>query len=172
VGDRVVGAFDAFPPVVAVHGVIPPGDGGDAPDADLAHLRHQLLDVALARFRRRVAPVGEDMGEDALDPALGRHLQERIKVRVPRMHAAVRKESHQVKRGILARVDRGHERRVLEKFPRRNRLVDSRNGHRSYLAGPDDHVVDLGIPGLAQRQSNAFAGRFEERVFVRGKIFV
>src|SRR5262249_19039040 len=105
-GHRVVGAFDAFPTVVTIHGVIPPGDGGDAPGAGLAHLSHQLLDVATAGFRRRVAPVGEDVNEDAPDAALGRHLEQRVEVRVSRMYAAIRDQPHQVQGGIFTGVNR------------------------------------------------------------------
>jgi hypothetical protein len=89
-GDCVVGAFDAFPAVVSIHRVVAAGDCGDAPDADFAHFRHQFLDVALARFGRRVASIGEGVNEDAPDAALRRHLQERVKMPDPRMHAAVR----------------------------------------------------------------------------------
>ena len=63
---RVVGQLGAFPAVVAVHGVIPPGYGGDATNAmgfehgeEFAH----AVDRALGRC---VAPVCEGVEEEAV----------------------------------------------------------------------------------------------------------
>ena len=95
---RLVRALDAVPPVVAVHRVVPPDDGRHLPGADLGRLRQQGAEVVDPALRRGVPPVEHGMEEHLRDAALLRHPQQRVKVRVKGVHAAVGEQAHEVQR--------------------------------------------------------------------------
>src|SRR5208282_3427100 len=67
---RREGFLDALPAAVAVHGVIAAFDRSDLPDAVLAHLLLELLDVAGAIGGQGVATVHEAVDEDAVHAVL------------------------------------------------------------------------------------------------------
>ena len=48
---RAVGFFDAFPAIVAVHGVVAADDGGDLPDAVFAHFLFERAQEIYAAIR-------------------------------------------------------------------------------------------------------------------------
>ncbi len=86
----------ALPAAVAVHGVVAAADCGDLADAVFAHLLLQLLDVAGAVGGQRVAAIHEAVHEDALHAVLFSHPQERVKMILVRVDAAIRKQSEQM----------------------------------------------------------------------------
>ena len=86
---RAVGLGDSLPAAVAVHGVITAVDGRDLARVVLAHLLLQLFEIASAIGGQRVAAVHKGVYEDAIDSLLPGHLQERVQMLLPRMHAAV-----------------------------------------------------------------------------------
>src|SRR5208282_2100537 len=99
---RAVGLGDALPAPVAVHGVVTAIDGRDFAGVIFAHLLLQLIEIAGAVGRQRVAAIHEGMYEDALDSLLLGHSQERIQVLLPRVHAAVRHQPEQMQLALAA----------------------------------------------------------------------
>ena len=93
---RVESLLFAVPLLVAVHGVVAAADGGDFADAVLAHLLLELLDVAGAIGRKRVAAVHEAVDEDALHAVLLGHAQERVQVGLMRVDSAVGEQAEKM----------------------------------------------------------------------------
>ena len=101
--EEVIGYLGAFPTVVAVHGVIPPGYGCDAANAmgfehgeEFAH----AVDCALGRC---VASVCEGVDEEAFwrEAARGCHFDEALVVTGPGVDAAVRDEADEVEVAVV-----------------------------------------------------------------------
>ena len=65
-GEEVIGQLGAFPAVVAVHGVIPPGYGGDAANAMGFEYGEEFAHAVDRALGRCVAPVCEGVEEEAV----------------------------------------------------------------------------------------------------------
>ena len=159
----------ALPAVVAVHCVVTAHYGRYFADADFLHFCHAVGDIIAAGRRRNVASVEERMNVDLFAAALLCKLQERVQVRVVAVHAAVGKETHEVK-GLAAfngLVDRLDECGVLKEIPVFDRLCDARQFLVNDAARADVGVTDFGVAHLAVRQADAEAGcaNLCERVF-------
>src|SRR5690606_32412599 len=90
-GGEAVSGLRARPAAVAVHRVVAPDDGADAPDADLSGLRLEVADVARAGLGIGVAPVGEGVDPDLVlgQPLAGGQFEKRVEVAEVRVDAAV-----------------------------------------------------------------------------------
>ena len=142
-----------IPTVVAIHRVVPAGDGRDAVDG-------QLGEVVDRGVRRDVAAVGE-----RVDPRLlRRELHERLDVVDVRVDAAVRDEAEQV--DVLAALERAEQRGVLEERAVLDRLVHADEILEEDAPGADRQVPDLGVAHLAVREADRGARRLELRVRV------
>ena len=64
--DGVVGPLGALPAVVAIHGVVAPGDGSHAADADPGHRPLQVPEEAEPAIGSRVTAIGEGVHDDAI----------------------------------------------------------------------------------------------------------
>ena len=98
----VVGALDALPTVVAVHGPITARDGGNASVAtgllgDLSQEGAELTHVASAGLRVNVAAIHEGVDANGLDTVLGSHLDQSLDVVHVRMNTARAHKAHEVK---------------------------------------------------------------------------
>ncbi len=80
----------AVPALVPVHRIVPPDDRRDLSDAELRQELAQLARIARRGARRRVAPVAEEVHVHVRHADVLRGLEQRIQVRVVRVHAAVR----------------------------------------------------------------------------------
>ena len=89
VDHRVVGLLDAVPAVVAVHGVVAPADRRDLAHAVVAHFLLERRQVFDAFGRRCVAPVEKNVHEHVANAVLPGHAEQRVKVFLVRMDAAV-----------------------------------------------------------------------------------
>ena len=83
--EQVVGDLGAFPTVVAVHGVIAPGYGGDAANAIGFEHGEEFAHAVDGALRRCVASVCEGVEEEAVwgEAALGCHFDEALVVSGP-----------------------------------------------------------------------------------------
>jgi len=167
VDDGAVGALDALPAVVAVHGVVAACKGGDAPNSDLAGFLLQLLDVFDAAMRRRVAPIREAVDENTLDVLLAGHPQQSIEMLHVRVYAAIAQEAEQVQIARAAALHGLDEQRLLEKFAVRNHHVDACDVHVDDSPGTHVHVAHFAVAHLPFGQTDGWAGRLDQRV---GKI--
>ena len=163
--DRVIGAGDALPAVVAVHRVIPADHRRDAADADPVHLGFQLREKIHARGRGHVAAVHEAVDVHLLEPRILRQPQQAVKVGVVAVHAAVRAEAHQVQRGVVlfAVLHRRQQSGVLKEVPVLDRLGDA-----GQLLIDDAARADVGVAHLAVGQAHVEAGRPDQRVGAGG----
>ena len=163
--DDVVGALDALPAVVAVHGPVAARHGGDA-GVD-AGLGRQVLEevaelghVAGTGLRVDVAAVHEGVDANALDAALGGHLGERLDVAHVRVHAARAHEAHEVQ-GLARGLDVVHgldEDLVLGDGAVLDGVVDAAELLEHDAAGTDVEVAHLGVAHLAVGQAHVLAG--------------
>ena len=117
------------------------------------------FEEAGARLGRDVAPVGEGVDADALDAALGRHLEQRLAVAHLGVDATVGDEAHDVE-GAAVGDDAVHglgedlvglEGAVLD------RVVDQRERLVHDAAGTDVEVADLGVAHLAVGKADVLA---------------
>ena len=74
--DCVIGLDDTVPVVVAVHRIVAAGDRRDLADAELVHLRLQLLDVLDTGIRRSITAVHEAVDIYLLEAVSLRELQQ------------------------------------------------------------------------------------------------
>ena len=128
-GHRRLGAVDAIPALVAIHGVVAPGERRDLTHADAADLALESFDIAGAGLRPGVAAVHEAVNEDVLHALALGHLQQRVKVCVHRVNAAVAQQTHQVQAMRARVVHRGQQRGVAEEIAAGNHAVDARHIH-------------------------------------------
>ena len=158
------GQFGALPALVAIHGVVTPGDGGHGPTGRRQGLLHRG-EVALGRAGRGVAPVGEDMDHRPrpLAPTQLDQGHELIDVAV---HAPIRDQAHQVDRptggGGLA--GGGGQDRIREEAPIRDGGIDQDQVLLDHPAATQAHVSDLGVAHLSVRQADGQPGGQEGAV--------
>ena len=147
---------DAFPAAIAVHGVITAVYGCDLPRVVLAHLLLQLLEVACAICGQRVPPVHEGMHENAVHALLLRHFEQRVKMRLLRVHAAVGDQPEEVQTPAAAsRMLHGRrQRRVRKELAILNHQIDARDVHVHDPARANIQVPDFTISHLPFRQTD------------------
>ena len=163
VDDGLVGTGHPLPAVVAVHGVVAAGDGGDA--RALGQAGAQGLDVAPGRFGRHVAPVGDGVDDD-LDALGGDDAGGLQHVPDVSVHPAVGDDPHQVRppaAGLqlfdeAAQGGIGGEGAVLDGE------VDLAEIHRHDAPGPDVGMADLGVAHLPARQAHVGAVGDQRRI--------
>ena len=163
---RVVGLRDALPATVAVHGVVASVDRRDLAAVVLAHLLLQLLEVSRAVGGQRVAAVHEGVHEDAVHAVLLRHLQQRVEMRLLRMHAAVGKQSEQMQPPLAgARMLHGIEQHGMrEEFAVLDHQIDARDVHVHDAPRADVEVPDFAVAHLPFGQSDERPAGVNERV--------
>ena len=91
-----VGLFHPVPAVVAVHGVVAAGDGGDFAHAQLGELLLELLDVALAGIGRDVAAVHDGVHVQLGGAQVLCQVQQAEQMLDVAVHAARGEKAHQM----------------------------------------------------------------------------
>ena len=175
VDQHVVGALDALPTVVAVHGPIAAGDGSDARVAasllgQVGQERGELGDVAGAGLRVDVAAVHEAVDANGLHAPLGCHGDERLAMALHGVHAAGAHEAHEVQglAGGCTVVHRADEDLIGLEGAVLDGIVDARKLLEDDAAGANVEVADLGIAHLAIGQAHVLSGCAEGGVRVVG----
>ena len=134
--------------MVAVHGVVAPGQGRNGA-AGLLQGPLQGWQIAADGAWRGVASVCDDvdLGAGPVPPAQVDQRHQMVDVAV---HPAVRHQTHQVDRAPLGGrgLDGGDERRVLEKAAVGDGVVDQDQVLANGAAGAQGHVADLGVAHL------------------------
>ena len=162
--DGAIGFFDAFPAVVAVHGVVTSADARDAADAELAHFLFELAKKIYAAFGRSVAPVHEAVDENILDFIFARHLQQGEEMIDVRMHAAVAEEAHQMQLPSAPALHGFEKQGLAREFAAGDELIDARAVHLHDAAGADIQMAHFAIAHLPVRQADGRAGSVDQRV--------
>ena len=162
----VVGLGDALPAAVAVHGVVAAADGGDLAAVVFAHLLLQLFEISGAVGGQGVAAVHEGVDEDAIDAVLLRHFQQRVQMRLLRVHAAVGEQAEQMQPALAgARVLHGIEQHGMrEKFAVLDHQVDAGDVHVHDAAGADVEVADFAVAHLPFGQADERPAGMNQRV--------
>ena len=162
---RPVDAGDAVPAVVAVHGVVAAGDGGDLGGslaADLRGARQQLGHIVLRAGGRGVAPIGEGVDVDAARPhRVAASPQAGVEVALVGVDAAGADQAAEVQLAsgsrltcatALSRAGLVEEGAVVDGGADAGELL------QDALAGADVEVADLGVAHLPFRQADRRAG--------------
>src|SRR5262249_6380403 len=126
----------------------------------------QLHEISRAIGRESVAAVHESVQEHALNLILLRQLDERVKVALVRMHAAVGHESEEMKLPATgARVlHRFEQRRVLEELAALNHQRDARSTQMHDAPGANVQMADLAVAHLPFGETDERAAGLNERV--------
>ena len=163
---RVVGLGDALPAPVAVHGVVAAIDRGDLAAVVLAHLLLQLFEISRAVGGQRVAAVHEGVDEDAVQAILLRHLQQRIEMRLLRMHAAVRNQSEQMQPAFAGArmLHRVQQHGMREELAVLDHQIDAGDVHVHDAAGADVEMADFAVAHLPFGQAHERPAGMNQRV--------
>ena len=169
----VVGALDALPTIIAVHGPITARDGGNASVAtgllgDLSQEGAELTHVASAGLRVNVAAIHEGVDANGLDTVLGSHLDQSLDVVHVGVNAARAHKAHKVK-GLALGLDIVHsldENLVLGDGAVLDGIVDARKLLEHDAAGTDVEVTHLGVAHLAVGKAHVLARSTERGVGV------
>ena len=155
----LIGALHPVPVGVPVHGVVPPGDGGDlgpVPVAGLLHLGHKVL----AGGGGHVAPVHEAVHENPGAAQAVGHLHRRLNVGDVAVDAAVGHQAVNVDRlpGVFGRQHGVLIGGVLKKVPVLNGLGDLGQILEHHPACADVGVAHLAVSHLAVGQAHVQPG--------------
>ena len=165
---QIEGARNALPALVAIHSVVATDHRNDAPDPGIGDVLLERAHVVDARTGRSVATVEQRVHADLvrIQPALGRHLEQRPQVEIARVHPTVGDQTHEVQllAGALARVHQPGDGAVLEEVPGLDRLVDARDVLIHDPPGAEVHVSDLAVAHQPQGQADLLARSGQERV--------
>ena len=169
----VVGALDALPTVIAVHGPITARHGGNASVAtgllgDLRQEGAELTHVASAGLRVDVAAIHEGVDANGLDTVLGSHLDQSLDVAHMRMNTARAHKAHEVE-SLAVSLDVVHsldEDLVLGDGAVLDGIVDARKLLEHDAAGTDVEVTHLGVAHLAIGKTHVLARSAERGVGV------
>ena len=161
--DRPVGALDARPAPVAVHGEPASRHGGDPGVAGRRGARGQFLDPPEPRSGRSVPSIGDAVDPDRDAGALG-PVQEGTQVADFAMDASVRTQPDQVEAAPGPAELRGQVRQLGkgEEGPVPDRRGDPRDVLVDDPARPEVQMADLGVPHLARRQPDRLARGSEQ----------
>ena len=167
----VVGALDALPTIIAVHGPITARDGGNASVAtgllgDLSQEGAELAHVAGTGLRIDVAAIHKGVNANGLDPMLGSHLDQSLDVVHVGVNAARAHKAHKVK-GLTLGLDIVHsldENLVLGDGAILDGVVDARKFLEDDAAGTDVEVAHLGVAHLAVGKAHVLARSAERGV--------
>ena len=169
VDDRIPGAMQPVPALVAVHRVVAPSDAGDVRIAQRVAGRLQRGETGGGGFRRHVTTVEERMHRNPRHPgALGK-IQHREDVALVAVHATGRQQSQYMQGAATGdgRRARGEQFGIGEKAAVVDRGIDPGQVLVDDAAGAEVHVPDFGIAHLPVRQADMAAGGFDQRVRLR-----
>ena len=161
---RAVGQLDAFPAIVAVHGVIAAHDRRNLADAQLAHLLLQLAHVFLPAVRWRVPAIHEAMHKDLFDLVPLGHLQQDKQVMDVRVHAAIAQQAKKMQLPLPATLHRLLEQGHLLQLIVRNHQIDARDVHVHDSPGADIHVAYFAVAHLSFWQAHRWPGSLDQCV--------
>ena len=172
-GEEFVGGLDAFPAVVAVHGVEAADHGGDAADAEFLAFGFEGGDEAFGAGGGGVAAVGDGVDHDAVagEILLLGHFEEGVGVFLVGVDAAVGAEAEDVDFGlVLFGVGEGVDEGAVGEEPPPVALADAAGDAHGFLiddaAGADVLVADFGVAHDAFGEADIFAGGVDEDVGV------
>ena len=162
VDQGVVGEGDTVPPLVAVHGVVAAGHGGDA-DVRRGEGGEEIIHEAAGALRRGIAAVEEGVDGDGHAGA-GDGVGDGGDVVLHGMDAAGGNQAHEVG-GAAGGAQLGDD--VLKggvggEFAVGDGVGDARQFLFNDAAGADGHVADLRIAHLAVGQADGAAGGGEQ----------
>ncbi len=163
-GEQRDGGARALLALVAVHGVVAADDRADPRVAGRVAPALELLEVARAALRQRVAAVRERVHDDVLDAERRAHRDERLDVALARVHAPVADEADEVHavRGLEARA----QHLVLRERAVLHGCVDAREVLADDGARPEVQVADLRVAHLPLGQPDRRPARRQLRVRV------
>ena len=169
----IVGALDALPTIIAVHGPITARDGGNASVAtgllgDLSQEGAELTHVTGTGLRVNVAAIHEGVDANGLDTVLGSHLDQSLDVVHVRMNTAGAHKAHEVE-SLAVSLDVVHsldEGLVLGDGAVLDGVVDARKLLEHDAAGTDVEVTHLGVTHLAIGKTHVLARSAERGVGV------
>ena len=95
-----------------------------------------------------------------------RRTQQRMQMRLLRVHAAIGEQPQQMQLPptLACAVDRPHNLRMLVEAAVRNHRVDARNVHRDHAPCADIQMTDFAVAHLPVRQSDEVIRRMQQRV--------
>ena len=123
----------------------------------------KLFNVAAAAARRHITTIHEAMNTNFLHAKTLGHLEQCIKMRIVRMHAAIRKESHKMQ-GRTMLSDRSHRRGdhlVFEELPALAGIIDTRELLVDGASCTDIQMPNLGIAHLTLWQTDRLTRSIE-----------
>ena len=165
-GDGIIGFFDAFPALVAVHGIVAAADGGDFTDAEFCALVFQFLEVFAGTAGQYVAAVEEGVDVDFLQAIALRHFQKTIEMLFTAVDAARRYQAQQVESRVFF-LDVFHgtdESRLLEESSVFDILGDLGQRLVHNTSRTDIKMAHFRVANLAVRQTDVFARCAEIRM--------
>ena len=142
---RFIGQLDAFPALVAVHGIIAAGDYTDRSARYLSQKGFQLLDISEPGSRRHIAPVHEAVHVNRGNVLRSSQRNRRLDVIDVAVHAAVGNKTHDVQGAArpAAVLQRLAQRLVSKKAAILDGLADPGQFLIDHAAGADVEVTDL-----------------------------
>ena len=169
----IVGALDALPTVVAVHGPITARDGSNASVAtgllgNLGQESAELAHVTGTRLRVDIATIHKGVDANGLDAMLGSHLDQSLDMVHVGVNAARAHKAHKVK-GLALGLDIVHsldENLVLGDGAVLDGIVDARKLLEHDAAGTDVEVTHLGVTHLTVGKAHVLARSAERGVRV------
>ena len=116
----------------------------------------ELLEVSSAIGGQRVAAIHEGMDEYAVNAVLLRHLQQRVKMRLLRVHATIGEQSKKMQPALAhSRMFHcGQQHRVRKEFAVLNHQVDARDVHVHDAPGANVEMTHLAVAHLPFRQAH------------------
>ena len=163
---RVIGLGNALPAPVAIHGVVASVHGGDLAAVVFAHLLLQLFQVSRAIGGQSIAPVHESVHEDAVHPVLLGHLQQRVKMSLLRVHAAIGHQAEKMQ-APLAGARMFHcieQHRMREEFAVPDHQINARDVHVDDASRANIEMTNLAVAHLPLGQPNKGTAGMNERV--------
>src|SRR6266566_7012687 len=115
---------------------------------------------------QRVASVHEGVNEDPLDFILLSHLEQRMKMGLIRVHAAIRNQAEKMKLSSTgARVLHGVEQYgMFEEVPVLNHQLDAGRIHVDHAPGSNVQMPYFTVAHLIARQTDVLAAGMDQRV--------
>jgi hypothetical protein len=163
--DRVEGALDPVPSVVAVHRPVPPAHGGD--EALASQMPLDLGHVARSRPRLDVATV-EERVKHAHDPLAVRAVDDRGDVGEERVDSSVGAEPEEVQASAVAlRLgDAVADDGVLRERAIDDGVVDARDVHHRDAPRAEVEMTDLAVAHLARRKADVRPARTNQAAWI------
>ena len=164
VNHRTIGALDALPAVIAIHGVVAARDAGDRAHVVFGKRVLQLIEKLGAAVWRRVAPVHETVHENPLNLLFASQLQESEEMVNVRMHATVAQQSNQVELFFAATRHCFDQQRIAKEFTVADHQVEPRAIHLNDAPRADIEMAHFAVAHLSIGQAHPFAGSVDQSV--------